>query len=80
MAHDEPSDTASPLEVALTAVRLYAETHPRPTHVTKAEAARMLGLSGPTFRKMVRNGGLRLNAAGRVPIEEVDRARSAQAL
>ena len=29
------------LEVALKAVRIYAETHPRPTHVNQCQAAEM---------------------------------------
>lgn len=33
------------LEIATRAVRLYAESHPRPPHVTQAQAGEMLRLS-----------------------------------
>ncbi|MBN3789706.1 DNA-binding protein [Burkholderia sp. Ac-20353] len=56
------------------AVRLYAESHPRPLQVTQKQAAEMLGLSRMTVCKMVRTGQLRLNKCGMVPIEQVDRA------
>lgn len=62
------------LEVALKAVSLYAETHPRPPHVTQVQAAEMIGKSVPTVRKMVRAGVLRLNQCGMIPISDIDRA------
>lgn len=62
----------SELEIAVRAVQLYAETHPRPLHVTKRQAAVMLDLSEPTIYKLVRAGSLRLNAAGLIPISEID--------
>lgn len=62
------------LSIARAAVQLYAETHPRPPHVTQAQAAKMLGLSRPTVHKLVRAGTLRLDACGLIPIQEVDRA------
>lgn len=65
------------LDIAVRAVQLYAETHPRPTQVTQAQAAHMLGLSEPTVRKLVRAGVLPLNKCGRIPIEAVDAARAA---
>jgi hypothetical protein len=61
------------LKIAVQAVRLYAESHPRPPHVTQAQAAQMLGLSAQTVNKMVHFGTLKLNACGRIPIEQVDR-------
>ena len=64
----------SSLEVALKAVSLYAETHPRPPHVTQAQAAEMIGKSVPTIRKMVRAGILQLNGFGMIPITDIDRA------
>lgn len=67
------------LQIAHAAVRLYAESHPRPTQVTQAQAAEMLGVSRPTVGKMVRAGTLRLNKCGLVAIEEVDRVRAASA-
>lgn len=60
------------LEIATKAVRLYAETHPRPIHVTQQQAAEMLDLSPPTISRLVRAGKLKLNAAGRIPIAQVD--------
>jgi len=67
----------APIEIATQAVRLYAETHPRPTHVTQVQAAQMLHLSRDTIRKLIRTGTLRLNACGLIPIEQVDAARRA---
>jgi hypothetical protein len=60
-------------EVALAAVRLYAETHPRPLHVTQRQAAEMLDKSEPTIGRMVRAGTIKLNGAGMIPISEIDR-------
>lgn len=60
------------LHVAVQAVRLYAESHPRPPHVTQRQAALMLGLSAPTVSKLVRAGKLRLNGAGLIPIGQID--------
>lgn len=69
---------AEVLEIAFKAVRLYAETHPRPTHVTQLQAAEMLELSRDTVRKLIRNGDLSLNACGLIPIEQIDLVRSAR--
>ena len=49
------------LQIALAAVRLYAETHPRPTQVTQTQAAQMLGLSRitvgkPAFQQTITGG------------------------
>ena len=60
------------IEIAVQAVRLYAETHPRPPHVTQKQASEMLRLSAPTVGRLVRAGKLRLNAAGLIPIGQVD--------
>ena len=62
------------LAIALQAVRLYAEMHPRPSHVTQHQACEIMGRSHPTIRKMIRSGELRLNAAGLIPMSEIDRA------
>lgn len=67
------------LEIATKAVRLYAESHPRPPHVTQAQAGEMLRLSAPTVRRLIRSGALRLNAAGMIPVAEVDRLIEARA-
>lgn len=66
------------LQIAVTAVRMYAETHPRPVQVTMTQAAEMLGISRHTFAKMVRAGQVRLNKCGMVPITEVDRVLSGE--
>jgi len=66
------------LQVAMKAIQLYAETHPRPTHVTQVQAAQMLDLSRDTVRKLLRSGAMALNDCGMIPIEEVDSARSAR--
>lgn len=65
------------LTIAKRAVQLYAETHPRPTHVTQMQAAEMLGISRWTVSKMVKSGCLKLNRCGLIPIEEIDKAREA---
>lgn len=67
----------SEIDIALAAVRLYAETHPRPTHVNQRQAADMLGISDRTVRNMIRRGELRTNRCGLIPVEEIDAARSA---
>lgn len=60
------------LEVAQAAVRLYAETHPRPSHVNQSQAAEMVHLSRVTINRMVRKGTIRLNRCGLIPITEID--------
>ena len=66
----------SELEIAVKAVQLYAETHPRPSQVTQDQAAEMAGVSPATISRMVRSGHLKLNKFGRVPVSEVDRLLS----
>lgn len=61
------------LEIAAAAVRMYAETHPRPTSVNQLQAAEMLGRSTATICLMVKSGKIRLNEVGRIPIGEIDR-------
>jgi len=62
------------LQLAAAAVRVYAETHPRPSQVTQKQAAEMVGVSEATICRMVRDGALKLNKFGRIPIVEIDRA------
>lgn len=69
-SHATPGSEA--LEIAVAAVQRYAETHPRPAHVTQVQAAEMLGLSRATVNRLVKAGALRLNTAGMIPITEVD--------
>ena len=64
------------LDIALRAVQLYAETHPRPTHVTIGQAAQMLGIGRWKATQLVKAGVLRINACGLVPVECVDAARN----
>jgi len=64
------------LEIAAKAVQLYAETHPRPLHITQKQAAGMLGLSEKTVSAMVKGGRLKLNDCGMIPISEIDRVLS----
>lgn len=61
-------------QIAFFAVRHYAESHPRPSHVTIGQAAEMLGLSRPTVGRLIKSGALKFNECGRIPISEVDRA------
>jgi Mn-dependent DtxR family transcriptional regulator len=62
------------LEIALKAVQIYAEQHPRPHHVTKTQAAEMLGVSMPTMAKLIESGVVTMNRLGKIPIAEIDRA------
>lgn len=55
-------------QIAAQAVRLYAEMHPRPPHVTLAQAAEMMHLSEPTVRKLIVAGKIRRNASGLIPV------------
>jgi excisionase family DNA binding protein len=64
-------------QIAYAAARAYAETHPRPPHVTQAQAAEMLNLSRATISRMVRAGTFRLNKAGLIPIAQIDEALEA---
>lgn len=70
---------ATMLEIAFKAVRLYAETHPRPSHVNQLQAAEMLGKSRCTVARMIRFGTIRLNECGEIPISEIDRVLAAKA-
>jgi predicted DNA-binding protein (UPF0251 family) len=66
-----------PTSIALKAIQLHADMHPRPTQVTQTQAAEMLGISRDTVRRLVRSGVLRLNHCGMIPVELVDAARKA---
>ena len=67
-------DGEQELRIALRAVRLYAESHPRPPHVTIKQAAEMLGLSRHTVSKMLHAGRFKLSQCGLTPIGQVDAA------
>lgn len=60
------------LEIAVKAVQLYAETHPRPPHVNQRQAAEMLHVSPPTVAAYLKAGKLKLNGAGLIPIGQID--------
>ncbi len=62
-----------PEKVALKAIQLYVETHPRPPHVTRKQAAEMLRVSESTIHRLINAGKMRLNGCGLVPIGEIDR-------
>jgi hypothetical protein len=64
--------------VAARAVRLYAETHPRPTQVTQRQAAEILRVDPKTIYNYIRAGKLKLNRGGYLAIEDVDAIRSSQ--
>lgn len=65
------------LHIATKAVQLYAETHPRPSHVTQRQAAEMLDVSPSTVCKLVKTGTLKLNKVGLIPTWMVDEAAAA---
>jgi hypothetical protein len=65
------------IQIALTAIKMYAETHPRPPQVTQKQAAEMMDMSEATICRMVKEGRLKLNKFGRIPIVEIDRAIAA---
>ena len=69
----------SEIEMAIKAVQIYADMHPRPAHVTQVQAAEMIGISRETIRKMIRTGKLRMNEVGMIPIIEIDRALAPKA-
>jgi predicted DNA-binding protein (UPF0251 family) len=64
------------IEVAKVAIRMYAETHPRPVAVTQTQAADMLGVSRSTMTRLVRSGQFALNKCGLIPIGQIDEAIS----
>jgi len=70
---DHGVDEDRELRVALRAVELYANRHPRPPQVNQKQAAEMLGVSARTVHNMISFGTLKLNRCGLVSIEEVDR-------
>jgi hypothetical protein len=79
MSERDPGLTEEQIaRVAARAVRLYAETHPRPTQVTQMQAAEILGVAPRTVRRYIRAGKLKLNGGGYLPIEAVDAIRSSQ--
>lgn len=66
------------IATAVAAVRIYAESHPRPSHVTIGQAAEMLGISRPTVNRLLKTGALKFNECGRIPVIEIDRVLAAR--
>ena len=66
------------IDIAAKAVRMYAESHPRPSSVTQEQAAEMLSVSSRTVRNMIRHGTIKLNSCGRIPTCEIDRVLAAK--
>lgn len=62
------------IECARRGAQIYAERHPRLSQVTQVHAAQMLGLSAQMVGRMVREGLLKLNGLGMIPVSEIDRA------
>lgn len=62
----------SEIEMAVRAVQLYAERHPRPVQVNQKQAAEMIGVSSRTIYNMIKAGTLKLNKCGMIPIELID--------
>lgn len=60
-------------------IQIVKDTHPRPAHVTQKQAAEMLGKSAPTIREMIKDGKIKLNDAGMIPITEIDKFAFAKA-
>ncbi len=75
--NDTNANDVSTFEIAVKAVQMYAETHPRPSQVTQDQAAEMVGVSPATISRMVKSGNIKLNKFGRIPVSEIDRAISA---
>lgn len=67
--------TLSPETVAAVnyAVQRSIEARPRPSSVTQRQAAEMLGVSEATVSRFVRQGRLKLNGVGQIPVGEIDR-------
>lgn len=66
-------DNQEILAVATKAVQMFAESRPRPSQVTQAQAAEMLGISRHTVARLVRAGKLKLNGCGMIATADVDR-------
>lgn len=60
------------IDMAVRAVSIYAQRHPRPVQVTVTQAAQMLNVSRPTVHKYMKAGLLRYNKCGLISTEQVD--------
>lgn len=63
---------AEQIQIAMRAVRMYAESHPRPCHVTQVQAAEMLDVSRSTISRLIKSGNLKLNRVGMIPVVQID--------
>ena len=70
----EPEMTPEMIHFAKLVLRMYAETHPRPSHVTQKQGAQMLGISAATMSRLVKFGTIKLDKCGMVPIGQIDEA------
>lgn len=71
-AMSQPIHPATLTEIAVTAVQLYATTHPRPAQVTAKQAAEMLGISRHAVTKLLKNGTLKLNKCALITTADID--------
>lgn len=67
--NNSPAQEREMVRIAARAVQLYAETHPRPTQVSRAQAAEMLGVHPKIIRNYIIVGKLKLNDRRKIPIE-----------
>lgn len=65
--------TKPSVEMLTAAMRYYAELHPRPSLLTKQQAAEMLGVCADTLNKIIRAGKVKVMATGRIHVSEIDR-------
>ncbi|KVH52971.1 hypothetical protein WS89_31120 [Burkholderia sp. MSMB1072] len=72
------NDEERELRIALRAVELYANRHPRPPQVNQKQAPEMLRVSARTMHNLIRSEALRLNRCGLVSIEDVDQLLAAR--
>lgn len=62
------------VQLAVMAVKIYAESHPRPLQVNKMQAAQMLNIHHHTVTSLVKSGVIKLNSCGLIPMSEIDNA------
>ena len=66
-------ENAAKQAVAEALLKMPKSDQPRPLHVTQKQAAQITGLSTKTISRMLKSGSLTLNAAGLIPILQIDR-------
>ena len=65
------------IRAAQETVSRYVVAHPRPSAVTAIQAAEIMGRGYSTVTLYIRRGTLKRNAAGMIPIEQIDKMISA---